>query len=92
MASKLVLSFQGIGEAMRGPEVRAALATRADAIANRARGLYSADGVTAEVGREDGTNRNGRPFARVTSTASHPEFGTSRTARRRTLGRAAEGG
>lgn len=92
MARRMTVHFEGIGQAMRDKGVRQALARQAEQIATRARALNAAEGIKAEVGTESGTNGRGRPYSRITSTAADAEFGTSKTARRRVLGRAAEQG
>lgn len=93
MASRrMTVSFEGIGAAMKLPGVRAEIANHAQTLANRARAINQAEGIAANVTTESGTRANGRPYSRVTSTAADAEFGTSRTARRRVLGRAAEQG
>lgn len=92
MPTRMTLSFQAIGQAMKDPGIRAALANQAQQIASRARALNSAEGVKAEIAVQHGTNGRGRPYSRITSTAADAEFGTSKTARRRVLGRAAEQG
>ncbi|GJF04959.1 hypothetical protein [Pseudonocardia sp. D17] len=92
MPTRLTISFEGVGAAMKLPGVRRAIADRADALANRARAINQAEDVAARVTTESGTRGTGRPYSRVTSTAADAEFGTSRTARRRVLGRAAEQG
>lgn len=91
MAGRMILNFGAIGDAMRSPGVRNALREQAQAIASRARSINSAEGVKASVTTEHGTNARQRPYSRVLSTNAEAEFGTSRTARRRVLGRAAEG-
>jgi hypothetical protein len=75
---------------MRLPGVHRAIRQEAEALANRARALNASEGTSATVSTETGTRGTGRPYARVLSTAADAEFGTSRTARRRVLGRAAE--
>lgn len=90
MANRLTLNFDGIGQVMRDAGIRAALANKAEEIATAARSLNTTEHVKATVGVEHGTNPLGRPYSRITSTAGAAEFGTSITARRRVLGRAAE--
>lgn len=92
MARRMTVSFEGIGRAMQLPGVRSEVRDAAQNLANRARALNSAEGIAATVAVESGTRGTGRPYARVTSTAADAEFGTTRTARRRVLGRAAEQG
>lgn len=91
-ARRMTIDFRAVGDAMRSQGVRRALAQRADRIAAAARSLNAAEQVDARIGREDGTNARGRPYGRITSTAVDAEYGTSKTARRRVLGRAAEQG
>lgn len=93
MPTRLTIHFRGVGDAMRGPGVRHAIDQEAGRIANRARAINTSEQIDATVAVEAGTNaRTSRPYSRVTSTAVAAEFGTSRTARRRVLGRAAEQG
>lgn len=87
---RMVINFEGVGNAMRLPGVHQAIRQEAAGLAQRARALNAAEGVAATVSTESGTRGTGRPYARVLSTAGDAEFGTSRTARRRVLGRAAE--
>jgi hypothetical protein len=82
-------SYEGIGEVMRLPQVRAALRKQAEGIAARARSLDRSEGGDATISVVEGTRPRGRAFARVVSDDVDGEFGTSKTARRRTLGRAA---
>jgi hypothetical protein len=88
--ARVTLSYQGIGAAMRVPKVRAALREQANRIAARARSLDSAEGGDARITVQEGTRPRGRSFARVVSDDVEGEFGSSKTARRRTLGRAAD--
>lgn len=87
---RLTIQFEGVGNAMRLPGVHQALRREAEALAQRARSINAAEDVPATVRVEQGTRPTGRPYARVLSDAADAEFGTSRTARRRVLGRAAE--
>lgn len=70
--------------------VRAALRTRADAIANRARQIDSTEGGNARITVVEKIRPRGRATADVVSDDVEGEFGSSKTARRRTLGRAAD--
>lgn len=92
MAWRMTLNFGAIGDAMRQQGVRNALNNQARGIAARARSLDSAEGGNASIGVSSGTNGRNRPFARITSNDVGGEFGTSKTSRRRVLGRAAEQG
>lgn len=92
MPTRMSLNVGAIGDAMRQTGVRNALRDRAERIARSARAINSAEGVNADVSTSSGTRPTGRPYSRVESTAADAEFGTSKTARRRVLGRAAEQG
>lgn len=92
MATRMTLNFGAIGDAMRSQGVRNALRDQAERIARNARSINSSENVKATVSVSSGTNARGRPYSRVESDAADAEFGTSKTARRRVLGRAAEQG
>lgn len=87
---RVVPNYRGIGEVLRLPVVRAELRNQASRIASRARSLDAAEGGDAQIAVSDGTRPRGRAYARVSSTDVEGEWGTSKTARRRTLGRAAD--
>ncbi len=70
-------------------QVRDALRAQANRIAARARQLDAADGGGARISVRDGIRPQGRAYANVISDDAAGEFGTSKTSRRRTLGRAA---
>ena len=90
MAVRVELHFAGIGEAMRSRQVREGLREKADEIASRARRIDPEFGEGVRV--EDGTRPRGRPYSRVVhDTGADMEFGSSKTERRRVLGRAAGG-
>lgn len=72
------------------PTVRAALRSRADQIANRARQIDSSEGGNANITVVEKIRPRGRATADVVSDDVDGEFGSSKTARRRTLGRAAD--
>jgi hypothetical protein len=92
MARRMTINFGAIGDAMRQQGVRDAIHDHARAIASRARSIDAAEGGNASIGVSSGTNGRGRPYSRITSNDVGGEFGSSKTARRRTLGRAAEQG
>lgn len=77
---------------MRSDVVRRALRARAGRVQARAEQLAAQDEVELESRVYDGTRPRGRPFARVESHNVGQEWGDSKTARRRVLGRAAESG
>lgn len=70
---------------------RPGLAARADAIAARAEALTNQEEVGGDVIRSGGTRPKGRPYERVTHTNSEQEHGSSKTERRRILGRSVNG-
>lgn len=72
------------------PEVRAALRAKAAQVAARARQIDASEGGGATITVEEGIRPGGRAYANVVSDDADGEYGTSRTARRRTLGRAAD--
>lgn len=71
--------------------VRAALRAEANRIAGRARQIEASesDGDQASITVREGVRPRGRAYANVESDDVDGEFGTSKTERRRTLGRAA---
>lgn len=89
MAVKITITPEYIREVMQSDPVREALRKRRDRIAQRAQVIADNEDVDANVRTEEGTRPRGRPYARVLADAEQ-EFGTSRVARRRVLGRAAE--
>lgn len=90
MATKVTISNDFIVEAMQSETVREALKARAARIAARARALASAEAPDMRIEQIDGTRPKGRPYSRVTGSDIDQEWGTSRTERRRILGRARE--
>lgn len=70
--------------------VRAALRSRAEQIASRARQIDSSEGGNADITIVEKIRPRGRATADVVSDNVDGEYGTSKTARRRTLGRAAD--
>ena len=74
---------------MHLPQVRDALSARAGRVAATAEAITAAEGVEGSVIRESGTRPKGRPYERVLHTNADQEFGTSKTSRRRIMGRAA---
>lgn len=79
-----------IRKAMQHELTRQALADRGASIQSSARALASSEGVDANFWNESGTRPGGRPFTNVYCDNADQEFGTSKTERRRILGRAAE--
>ncbi|MEU2797430.1 hypothetical protein ABZ684_21880 [Streptomyces sp. NPDC006995] len=92
---RIVFDERGLTEIMRHPKVREALKARAEEIAQRARGIASAeidDGFAGEIHVSEEIRPSGRPTAKVKATredAAAQEWGSTNTARRRVLGRAA---
>jgi hypothetical protein len=88
--AKFQASRDLILEAMRHPKTRAALATKAAQVRGRAESLAGSEKVELNSSTSSGTRPKGRPYARVESPNVAQEWGNSKTARRRILGRAAE--
>lgn len=89
MAEEFSPSYGLIGEAMRRPEVAAAIEAKAREIAARANAIGDAEGVDMDARVVTGVRPKGRPYANVVSEQVGQEWGTDRTGRRRILGRAA---
>lgn len=93
--ARIQFDERGITEIMRLPQVRAALKARAEAIAQQAKAIASSeidDGFADEIHVSEEIRPSGRPTAKVQATradASDQEWGSTNTARRRVLGRAA---
>ena len=69
-----------------------ALQQVADRVAGRARNIAETEGVDMEITTVAGTRPGGRQYVNVVGDNAEQEWGSSRTGRRRILGRAAEGG
>lgn len=78
--------------AMHEPGVAAHLQVVANRVAARAKSIASSEGVEMEVKTVAGVRPKGRPYVNVVTDNAEQEFGSSRTKRRRILGRAAEQG
>lgn len=89
--AEIEISYEYIQQAAQHADVRKRTEELAESIASGARGLSSAEGVEMGVQVQSGTRPGGRPFSNVVADNPDQEFGSSRTARRRILGRAAEG-
>ena len=79
-------------KAWNHPGIGPALRAKADRIASRAESIAAAEEVDMNVRVEVGIRPGGRQFANVVGDNVEQEWGTTRTDRRRILGRAAEGG
>lgn len=86
------ISYEFIQAAAQNEGVVKQLQVVANRIQSRATGLASSDGVDMKFTTEAGIRPGGRPFVNVIGDNSEQEFGSSRTQRRRILGRAGEGG
>ncbi|MGW1182964.1 hypothetical protein ACWD7Y_05310 [Streptomyces drozdowiczii] len=93
--TRIVFDEEGLTELMQMPVVRAALHAKAEEISQRAKSIASSEigpEFAAEIHVSDETRPSGRPTSKVEATredsADH-EYGTTNTARRRVLGRAA---
>ena len=87
MATRIRLSDAKYREAMNTRTARKAYRRRAEQTAARARSLARAEDVSTDIEVTEGTRPGGRPYARVSSSNVGAEFGDSKTARRRLLGR-----
>lgn len=90
--AEVEITFAYIQSAAHHPDVRKQLQVVADRIKGRADGLARAEGVDMNVTTVAGVRPKGRPFVNVVGDNAEQEFGSSRTKRRRILGRAGEGG
>lgn len=92
---RIQVDTRAITEIMRLPQVRGALHMRAEGIAQRAKSIAASeidDGFANEIHVSDEIRPSGRPTAKVEATredSSDHEWGSTNTARRRVLGRAA---
>ena len=84
--ARIRLSQEFFLAAMKTDTVRSALAKRADLIADRARSMTEAEGVTGEVTRIDGIRPKGRSYSRIIHSNGAQEHGTAYEARKRILG------
>ena len=86
------LSYKEIQRIMQSAPVRAALQKQAQIIAGEANRIAAAEGLdTYQAVVESGTRPKGRPYSRAISyQGAEFEWGTSKTERRRILGRAAD--
>lgn len=89
MARKLPSMYEQI---MRNPKVQADIRAVAVRKASRARAITEAEGGEAEITVETGIRPAGRAYSNIVSNRPDEEFGTSKTARRRALGRASREG
>jgi hypothetical protein len=89
--AEMEISAAYIKQAMQQPGVAAHLQVIADRRKKLAETLAKAEGVEMNVTTVAGVRPGGRPFVNVVSDNADQEFGTSKTSRRRILGRAAAG-
>lgn len=90
--AKLEISREYVRAAANNEAVRQHLGEVARRVKARADSLASAEGVEMRTWVEEGTRPGWRPQAVVYSDNGEQEWGSSRTERRRIMGRAAEGG
>ncbi|WP_417220505.1 hypothetical protein [Arthrobacter sp.] len=81
-----------IASAMTQPGVLAHLQVVANRVKARAEGIAASEEVDMQVTTVAGVRPKGRPFVNVVADNAEQEWGSSRTGRRRILGRAAAGG
>ncbi|WP_343317780.1 hypothetical protein AAFM46_10995 [Arthrobacter sp. TMP15] len=89
--AEMEISRELMLKAMHHRDVKAHLQVIADRRKKRVEQLAKAEGVEMTVTTVAGVRPGGRPFVNIVSDNVDQEFGTSRTARRRILGRAAAG-
>ena len=87
--AELRITPEFIQAAAQSEGVRKVLAERRDRLARAAEALAASEDVEGEVSTSEGTRPKGRPYARVEFDNVDQEWGTSKTRRRRILGRAA---
>lgn len=86
----VTVTYEFIGKAMRDPAVVGHLQTIATRVQRRAEMLAGSEGVKGNFWTEAGVRPGGRPRVNVYCDNVEQEWGSSKTARRRVLGRAAE--
>ena len=89
MSDPVRISSAFIVAAMQSEGVRQKLIERANRIKAKAQAIASTEGVEGTFEVRTGVRPKGRPFASVHCDNVDQEFGTSKTARSRILGRAA---
>lgn len=82
------LSRDQVNAIMRNRDVRRGLETAGRQLAGRAQAITTASGGSARISLVKGIRPKGRSFVNVQSDSADEEFGTSKTQRRRALGRA----
>lgn len=85
------ISAELMAAAWNHPDLPKGLQAKADEVAARARSLAAAEGVEMEVTTVAGVRPKGRAFVNVVTDNVDQEFGSSRSARYRILGRAGTG-
>lgn len=86
------ISSDFIRAAMLQPGVAAHLQVVANRVRKRAEGLAASEGVDMQITTKAGTRPKGRPYVNVIGDNVDQEWGTTRTERRRILGRSAGSG
>lgn len=90
MADDIEISSEYIEAAMQHPGVKAQLRVIGDRVAKRAESLAGREKVRMNVTVEESVRPGGRPQVRVIGDNVGQEWGDSKTAKRRILGRAGE--
>lgn len=90
--AEVEITYGYIQEAASHPGVVAQLAVVANRVRARAVGIAASEEISMQVTTETGIRPGGRPFVNVVADNAEQEWGSSRTARHRILGRAGEGG
>lgn len=91
MAKKIEISRDYVRAAANNEAVRRQLGVAARRVKARADSLAGAEGVEMNTWVEEGTRPGWRPQAVVYGDNAEQEWGSSRSDRRRIMGRAAEG-
>lgn len=90
--AEVEISYEFIQQAAQQPDVQKRLQQTANRIRARAESIAANEGSDMNVTTVSGVRPGGRPFVNVIGDNADQEFGTSRTQRRRILGRAGEKG
>lgn len=88
--AKVEVSRELITDAMQSETVRSQLKVIAERVKRQADSIASSEGVNVEFEVKTGVRPGGRPQSQVYGDNVEQEWGSSRTDRRRVLGRAAE--
>lgn len=91
MMAEVEIGPKLMAQAWNHPDIPKFLQAKADKVAARAKSLAASEDVEMNITTVSGVRPKGRAYVNVVGDNADQEFGTSRTARRRILGRAGEG-